>query len=75
MVDMPDSEENVIDLTSDDIDNEFDTHFGLLTPSQTVIVRAYSDDSDDQVLAEIRPTFIVMFEPNEDFIRRIEVCY
>jgi hypothetical protein len=42
-------------------------------PKQTVVVRAYSDDSDDQLLAEIQPKFIVMFEPNEDFIRRIEV--
>jgi DNA excision repair protein ERCC-4 len=38
-----------------------------------VLVRAYSDDTDDQMLAEIRPRFIVMFEPNQDFVRRIEV--
>jgi len=38
-----------------------------------VIVRAYSDDSDDQVLAEIKPKYIVMFEPSQDFVRRIEV--
>ena len=38
-----------------------------------MIVRAYSDDSDDQVLAEIKPKYIVMFEPSQDFVRRIEV--
>jgi len=63
-----------------DFENEFDTHYGLLTPEQTAIVRAYSDDSDDQVLAEIQPKYIVMFEPNQDFVRCFEVrcdawCY
>ncbi|KAF8526823.1 hypothetical protein JB92DRAFT_2870207 [Gautieria morchelliformis] len=56
------------------LDNvEFDTNYGLLPPEQTAIIRAYSDDTDDQVLAEIRPRYIVMYEPNQDFIRRIEV--
>ncbi|KAG3229987.1 hypothetical protein P692DRAFT_201761852 [Suillus brevipes Sb2] len=52
---------------------DFDTHYGLLAPSQTVVVRAYTDDTDDQILAELQPRFIVMFEPNLDFVRRIEV--
>ncbi|KIK33817.1 hypothetical protein CY34DRAFT_813357, partial [Suillus luteus UH-Slu-Lm8-n1] len=37
------------------------------------VVRAYTDDTDDQILAELQPRFIVMFEPNLDFVRRIEV--
>ncbi|KAG2739065.1 hypothetical protein P692DRAFT_20392195 [Suillus brevipes Sb2] len=52
---------------------DFDTHYGLLAPSQTVVVRAYTDDTDEQILAELQPRFIVMFEPNLDFVRRIEV--
>ncbi|KAI1787127.1 hypothetical protein LXA43DRAFT_1064555 [Ganoderma leucocontextum] len=55
------------------MDDDFDTHYGLLSPPQTVLVRPYSDDSDDQVLQEIKPRFIVMYEPNLEFIRRIEV--
>ncbi|EJF60626.1 hypothetical protein DICSQDRAFT_87823 [Dichomitus squalens LYAD-421 SS1] len=55
------------------MDDDFDTHYGLLAPAQTVLVRPYSDDSDDQVLQEIKPRFIVMYEPNLEFIRRIEV--
>lgn len=54
---------------------EFDTHYGLLSPEQTILVRAYSDDTDDRMLAEIQPKFIVMFEPNMEFIRRIEVYF
>lgn len=55
-------------------DAEVDPFYGLLVPAQTVIVRAYADDSDDRLLAELQPRFIVMYEPNQDFIRRIEVC-
>ncbi|RPD58723.1 hypothetical protein L226DRAFT_617201 [Lentinus tigrinus ALCF2SS1-7] len=61
------------DLQLFTMDDDFDTHYGLLAPEQTVIVRAYSDDSDDQMLQEIKPRFIVMYEPNLEFIRRIEV--
>ncbi|KAI0699621.1 hypothetical protein C8T65DRAFT_659230 [Cerioporus squamosus] len=61
------------DLQLFTMDDDFDTHYGLLAPEQTVLVRAYSDDSDDQVLQEIKPRFIVMYEPNLEFIRRIEV--
>ena len=61
------------DLQLFTMDDDFDAHYGLLAPEQTVIVRAYSDDSDDQVLQEIKPRFIVMYEPNLEFIRRIEV--
>jgi DNA excision repair protein ERCC-4 len=63
----------LLDFDSAVIENEFDQHYGLIPHEQTVLVRAYSDDSDDRMLAEIRPKFIVMFEPNMEFIRRIEV--
>ena len=53
--------------------DEFDEHYGLVSPEQLVVVRSYSDDSDDRVLAELQPRFIIMFEPNLDFVRRIEV--
>ncbi|KAI0029603.1 hypothetical protein K488DRAFT_56035 [Vararia minispora EC-137] len=53
--------------------SDFNQFYGLLPPQMTVLVRAYSDDSDDRLLAEIQPRFIIMYEPNQDFIRRIEV--
>lgn len=62
-----------MNFDSTELENEFDTNYGLLVPQQTVLVRAYSDDTDDRMLAEIQPRFIVMYEPNMDFIRRIEV--
>lgn len=51
----------------------FNEHYGLVQPEQLVIVRSYGDDTDDLVLAEIRPRFIIMYEPNLEFVRRIEV--
>lgn len=51
----------------------FDANFGLLTPEQTIVIRTYSDDTDDDMLADLRPRFIILYEPNQDFIRRIEV--
>jgi len=47
--------------------------FGLVPPEQTVMIRVYSDDADDMLLADIKPRFIVAFEPSQEFIRRIEV--
>jgi DNA excision repair protein ERCC-4 len=53
--------------------DDFDEHYGLVSPERLVVVRSYSDDSDDRVLTELQPRFIVMLEPNLDFVRRIEV--
>jgi DNA excision repair protein ERCC-4 len=62
-----------IDLNSQ---NHFDDTYGIIDPGHSVVVRTYSDDSDDQLLSEIQPRYIIMFEPNLDFIRRIEVsCF
>lgn len=62
-------------LGTDAFAAEFDEHYGLIQPVQTVLVRAYGEDEDDQMLEEIKPRFIVMFEPNLDFVRRVEVRY
>lgn len=64
----------LLNFDSSELASEFDTNYGLLAPQQTVLVRPYSDDTDDRMLAEIQPRFIVMYEPNMDFIRRIEAC-
>ncbi|PFH49381.1 hypothetical protein AMATHDRAFT_147779 [Amanita thiersii Skay4041] len=66
----------VIDLTGDTVTMgpmyDFD-NFGLIPAEEVVVIRAYSDDSDDRLLAELQPKFIVMIEPCMEFIRRIEV--
>ncbi|KAF9456163.1 hypothetical protein BDZ94DRAFT_1327152 [Collybia nuda] len=72
VIDLTD-ETTILNFDSLALESEFDMHYGLLPPEQTVLVRAYSDDTDDRMLAEIKPKFIVMYEPNMEFIRRIEV--
>lgn len=52
---------------------EDEEEYGLLEDERVVLVRTYGDDGDDQLLSEVRPRYIVMMEPNLDFIRRVEV--
>lgn len=49
--------------------------YGMLVPEQTVVVRAYADDGDDVVLSELQPRYVIMYEPNLDFVRRLEVRF
>ncbi|KAJ7236893.1 hypothetical protein B0H12DRAFT_1256169 [Mycena haematopus] len=68
-------DKTLLNFDSTEFESEFDTNYGLLAPQQTVLVRPYSDDTDDRMLAELQPRFIVMYEPNMEFIRRIEECF
>ena len=38
-----------------------------------VLILPYDGDMDDRVLEEMKPRFVVMYEPNPAFIRRVEV--
>jgi len=51
----------------------FEDYFGLLAPEDVVVVRSYSEDDDDKILEELRPKYIVMYDPDPAFVRRIEV--
>jgi hypothetical protein len=52
------SDMQLLDFGSGALEDEFDVHYGLLPPEETVLIRAYSDDSDDHMLAEIEPRFM-----------------
>jgi hypothetical protein len=51
----------------------FDEYFGLCTPDELVVIRPYNGDEDDRVLDELRPRYIIMYDPDPAFVRRIEV--
>jgi DNA excision repair protein ERCC-4 len=51
----------------------FDSTYGLMSPEDAVIIRPYGGEDDDIMLQELRPRFVVMYEPNLAFIRRLEV--
>ena len=52
---------------------ESDDYFELYDNEDLVLILPYDGDMDDRVLEEIRPRFVVMYEPNPSFIRRVEV--
>ncbi|UZJ52102.1 hypothetical protein CBS101457_001422 [Exobasidium rhododendri] len=52
---------------------EFESYFGLLSMEDLIVVRPYSGDDDDKNLQELRPRFIIMYDPEPAFVRRVEV--
>jgi DNA excision repair protein ERCC-4 len=50
-----------------------DDYFELYENDNVVVVLPYGGDMDDRVLEEMRPRFVVMYEPNPSFTRRVEV--
>lgn len=51
----------------------FDEYFGLLETEQTVIIRAFAGDEDDRILEELRPKYVIIYDPDPAFVRRLEV--
>ncbi|TIA90908.1 hypothetical protein E3P89_02156 [Wallemia ichthyophaga] len=47
--------------------------YGLMEEEDTLLIRAYRGDDDDALLDEIKPKFIVMYDPDPAFVRRVEV--
>lgn len=52
---------------------DWDAEYGLLAAEDSIIIRPYGGEDDDILLQELRPRFVVMYEPNLPFIRRLEV--
>lgn len=47
--------------------------FEVFEPEDSVIFHPYDGDMDDQLLEEIQPRYVVMYDPDAAFVRRIEV--
>lgn len=54
---------------------EFDNYFGMLSTEDLVVVRPYRGDDDDKMLQELRPRFVIMYDPAPSFVRRLEVSH
>lgn len=48
-------------------------YYKLFDMKELVLVHPYDGDKDDLVLEEVRPRYIIMYEPDPAFIRRVEV--
>lgn len=67
-IDGKQKEEAVVDLLED-----MEDYFELYEMSELVVVHPYDGDMDEHLLEEIRPRYVVMYEPDAAFIRRVEV--
>jgi len=56
-----------------DLLDEMEDHFELYDMGDLVVVHPYDGDMDEYLLEEVRPRYVIMYEPDAAFIRRIEV--
>lgn len=61
-----------MDLGADPLDN-MDDYYELYDMKDLVLIHPYDGDMDDHLLEEIKPRYVIMYEPDAAFIRRIEV--
>ncbi|PKS09506.1 hypothetical protein jhhlp_004123 [Lomentospora prolificans] len=52
---------------------DMEEYYQLYEMRDLVVVHAYDGDQDEHVLEEVRPRYIIMYEPDAAFIRRVEV--
>ncbi len=67
-IDAEQKEEVVVD-SLDDVED----YFELYEMQDLVVVHPYEGDMDEYVLEEVRPRYVIMYEPDAAFIRRVEV--
>ena len=60
------------DIISDPLD-DMEDYFQLYDMQDLVIIHAYDGDMDEHVLEEVKPRYIIMYEPDTSFVRRVEV--
>ncbi|KAF2651966.1 DNA repair protein-like protein RAD1 [Lophiostoma macrostomum CBS 122681] len=56
----------------DPLDNMED-YYELFDMNELIVVHPYEGDMDEHVLEETKPRYVIMYEPDAAFIRRIEV--
>lgn len=61
-------EEVIVDSLDD-----MEDYFELYEMKDLVVIHPYEGDMDEHVLEEVRPRYVVMYEPDAAFIRRVEV--
>ncbi|KAI4944719.1 hypothetical protein J4E91_008406 [Alternaria rosae] len=60
------------DVGFDPLDN-MESFYELFDMNSLIIVHPYSGDLDEHILDETKPRYVIMYEPDAAFIRRIEV--
>ncbi|KAI9771558.1 MAG: hypothetical protein M1835_006422, partial [Candelina submexicana] len=52
---------------------DMEDYFELYEMGDLVIIHPYDGDMDEHVLEEVKPRYVIMYEPDAAFIRRVEV--
>jgi DNA excision repair protein ERCC-4 len=52
---------------------DMDDYYQLYQMQDLLVIHAYDGDQDEHVLEEVKPRYIIMYEPDAAFIRRVEV--
>ena len=60
------------EVTVDNLD-DMEDHFELYEMDDLVIIHPYEGDMDEHILEEVKPRYVIMYEPDAAFIRRVEV--
>ncbi|KAI4262112.1 MAG: hypothetical protein L6R42_002703 [Xanthoria sp. 1 TBL-2021] len=52
---------------------DMEDYFELYDMNDLLVIHPYDGDMDEHVLEEVRPRYVIMYEPDAAFIRRVEV--
>ncbi|KAF7954659.1 hypothetical protein EAE96_005778 [Botrytis aclada] len=60
------------EVVADPLD-DMEDYYQLYEMKDLVVVHAYDGDMDEHILEEVKPRYIIMYEPDTSFVRRVEV--
>ena len=60
------------EIVIDDFE-DMEEYYELYDMNDLVMIHSYDGDMDEHILEEVRPRYIIMYEPDAAFIRRVEV--
>lgn len=60
------------EIVVDDLE-DMEDFYELYDMNDLVMIHPYDGDMDEHILEEVRPRYIIMYEPDAAFIRRVEV--
>lgn len=61
------------ELKSDEPEETLEDYFGLVDLGNIVVIHTYRGEEDDSLLQELRPRYVIMYDPSPSFVRQVEV--
>ncbi|WFD01341.1 DNA repair protein RAD16 [Malassezia obtusa] len=61
------------ELKAESVDDTLEDYFGLVDLGNVVVIHTYGGDADDNLLQELRPEYVIMYDPSPQFVRQVEV--